>query len=168
MLQREGAGEHARAHHHGHEARAFLVGPHRHLDRCFGGDAGVVQAADHFEPREHAVVAVELAARGLRVDVTAGGDGWQRVVAARAAREDVADGVHAHLAAGLARPAREEVAALAVQVGERDAAHAALLGGAELRELHQRVPEALAVHAQGAHVRCGGKFVRCVHDFCDE
>jgi hypothetical protein len=56
--------------------------------------------------------------------------------------------VHAHLAAGLARPAREKVAALAVEVGQRDAADAALLGGAERRQFHQRVPEALAVDAE--------------------
>ena len=29
----KGADEHARAHHHRHEARAFLVGPDRHFDR---------------------------------------------------------------------------------------------------------------------------------------
>jgi hypothetical protein len=65
------AGEHARAHHHGHEARALLVGPERDLEGRLGLDAVVVERAHDLEAREHAVVAVELAARGLRVDVAA-------------------------------------------------------------------------------------------------
>ena len=42
MLKREGLGEHARAHHHWHEARAFFVGPKSDLNRRFGFDAVVV------------------------------------------------------------------------------------------------------------------------------
>ena len=58
-------------------------------------DAAVVQRAHHLEAGEHAVVAVELAAGGLGVDVAAGDDRRQRGVAPGAAHEDVADRVDA-------------------------------------------------------------------------
>ena len=45
----------------------------------------VVQRAQHLEPGHHAVIAVELAARRLGVDMAAGHDRRQRVVLARAA-----------------------------------------------------------------------------------
>ena len=44
----------------------------------------IVQGAHHLQPGQHPVVAVELAARGLRVDVAAGDDRRQCVVLARA------------------------------------------------------------------------------------
>ncbi|GAO25669.1 ribonuclease E [Alicycliphilus sp. B1] len=148
VLQREGAGEHARAHHHGHEARALFVRPHGHFDGRARVDARGVERAHHLQAREHAVVAVELAARGLGVDMAAGHHRRQAVVGAGAAREDVADGVHADAAAGLACPLHEQVAALAVELGERDAAHAALGRAADARQIHERLPQARAVDAQ--------------------
>ena len=149
VLQREGAGKHARAHHHRDKARALLVGPDRHFERGFGLDARIVQAAQHFQARQHAVVAIELAAGRLSVDVAAGDDGWQRVVATRTARKNVADRVDTHAATGRLGPAHEQIAPLAIELGERQAAHAAFGRGADARQLHQRVPQALAVHAQG-------------------
>ncbi|MNI32262.1 hypothetical protein D3C73_861690 [compost metagenome] len=137
MLQGEGPGIHARAHHHRHKARALFIGPHGQFQRRLGLHAMVIQRAQHFQPGQHAVVAVELAARGLSVDVAAGHDGGQVVVAARAAREDIADGVHAHVTAGLLYPAHEQVAPLAIQVGQGQAAHAAFFRTAYLRQIHQ-------------------------------
>ena len=45
VFEREGPGEHARAHHHGDEARAFLVRPEGDFDRRLGLDAVVVERA---------------------------------------------------------------------------------------------------------------------------
>ena len=157
VFQREGSGEHTRAHHHRDEARAFLVRPHRHLDGCARAHAGGIQRAHHLQPGQYAVVAVELAARGLGVDMAAGHHRRQGVVRARAAREDVADGVHADAAAGVSRPAHEQVAALAIQVGEGDAAYAALGCGADLCQLHERLPQARTIDAQRGQIRGRGK-----------
>ena len=142
-VQRKRADEHPRAHHDRGEARALLVGPHRDLDRRFGLDAVIVQAAHHLQPGEDTVVAVELAARGLRVDVAAGDDRRQGVVPAGPAREDVAHGIDLDAAARLLAPADEEVAGLAVQLGEREPAHPALVGGADPGQLHQGIPQPL-------------------------
>ncbi len=59
----EYAGEHARGDHGRGEARAFLVGPHRDLDRRLGLVAEIVEAAHHFEPGQHAIDAVEACRR---------------------------------------------------------------------------------------------------------
>ena len=45
----------------------------------------------------------------------------------------------------------EPVAHLAVEVGEREAAYAALGGGADRRRLHQLAPQALGIDAQVGH-----------------
>ena len=161
MLQGEGLGEHTRAHHHWHKARAFFIGPERHLDRRLGLNPQVVQGAHHLDAGQHAVVAVKLAAGGLGVDVAAGHDGRQAVVAPGPAHEAVADLVDGDAHAGLARPACHQVAALFVQVGQGQAADAALGRGADLGQFHQRGPKALAVDAQAADVNCGG----CGHGF---
>ena len=143
--EREGAGIHARAHHHGHEARAFLVGPDRHLEREARLDVVVVQRAEHFQHSQHTVVAVELAAGRLRVDVAARGHRRCVVLATETAREDVADLVDANGAAGLTSPADDLVAALPVQVGEGHATDAAGRCGADGGQFHQAGPEAVAV-----------------------
>ena len=148
VFQRESLGEHARSHHHRHEARAFLVGPPSHLDRRLGRDAGVVEGSHHLDAGEHTVVAVELAARGLGVDVAAGHHRRQCIVAAGPAQEAVANLVDGHRHAGFDRPAADQVAALLVQVGQGQAADAALGRGADLREFHQRVPQPGAIDAQ--------------------
>ena len=93
--------------------------------------------------------------------MAAGHDGRQAVVAPGPAHEAVADFVDGDAHASLARPARDQVAALFVQVGQGQAADAALGRGADLRQLHQRGPEALAVDAQAADVGGGsGAHVR--------
>ena len=74
--------------------------------------------------------------------------GGRSVARSRAAREDVADRVDADRAAGLLRPRDEQVACLPVEIGERETAHAALVGRADLREVHQAVPETRTVDAQ--------------------
>jgi hypothetical protein len=148
-VSRVKAGKHPRAHHHGHEARALLVGPEDDLEGRLGLDAVVVEGAHHLQAREHAVVAVKLAARGLRVDVAAARDGRKGRVAPRAAHEDVANLVDGDRQARGLRPAYDEVAPLAVEVGEGQTTDAALRGRADARELHQGGPETVAVDAEG-------------------
>jgi len=79
--------------------------------------------------------------------VAAHGD-RRRVAAAGPQREHVADAVDGDRAARVAQPARDEVAPLAVEIGERQSPHTALLGGADRGEAHQAVPQAVCVHAQ--------------------
>ncbi|MCY1225621.1 hypothetical protein D9M72_378210 [compost metagenome] len=141
------SGEHARAHHHRREARALLVGPERNLQRRARDDAQVVERAHDLQAGQHAEVAVELAARGLGVDMAAGGHGARVGVAAGAACEDVADLVDAHVEPGLAAPLHHQVAPFAVGFGQRDAAHAAPGRGADRGEVHQRLPQAGAIDA---------------------
>ncbi|MNN46003.1 hypothetical protein D3C81_1603610 [compost metagenome] len=143
----EHAGKHARAHHHRREAGAFLVGPERHFQRRARLDAEVVERAHDLQPRQHAEVAVELAARGLGVDMAARGHGARGRGRARAARKDIADLVHAHVQPRLAAPLHHQVAPLAVFFGQRDAAHAALGGGADRAQIHERLPQARAIDA---------------------
>ena len=148
MLQREGAAEHARGHHGRREAAALLVGPHRDLDRRLGDVARIVQHAQHLQPRHHAIGAVELAAGRLGVEMRAGHHRRLGRIAALAAGEDVAELVDLDGAARRLGPAHEEIAALAVEIGERDAADAALLRAADLGQLHQARPQAVGVDLQ--------------------
>ena len=159
-LEAEGAAKHARTHHHRHEARAFLVGPDRDLDRRLGRDVQIVQRAHHFQPGQHAVIAVELAAGRLGVDVAAGDDRRQRGIAAVAAHEDVADPVDRDRQARVPRPADDQVAALSVEVGQRQALDAPFWRGADARQFHQGCPQAVAVDAKLVH-RCSPFRVRC-------
>ena len=77
--------------------------------------------------------------------MAAGHHRWQVRVAAGAAGEDVADGVDADGATGLLAPVDENVPGLAVEVGQGQATDAALDRGAELGQVHERLPQAVAV-----------------------
>ena len=151
FLQREHAAEDAGRHHRRREARALLVGPGRDLDGCVGLVVEVVEGADHFEAREHAIDAVVLATRRLAVDVAAGHHRGQRVVLAGAAGEDVAHRVDADGAAGLFAPLDEEIARRLVHVGEREPADAALLRRPDLCHLHEARPQAIAIDLDVPH-----------------
>jgi hypothetical protein len=61
--------------------------------------------------------------------------------------EDVAHLVDADAATGVFAPFHEQVARLPIEIGQRQPFHTALLGGADLRELHQAVPQPVAVDA---------------------
>ncbi|MCU1533477.1 MAG: rne, partial [Arthrobacter sp.] len=126
------------------------------LDRRFGLDAVVVERAHDLDAGQYAVVAVELAAGRLGVDVAAGHDRGQGIVAAGAAHEAVADLVDGDGHSGVPGPADDQVAALPVQVGERQPADAALGRGADLRQFHERGPQPFAVDAQSVEVGIGG------------
>ena len=154
MVERERAREDAGAHHDGHEARALFVRPEDDLDGRFGLDFLVVQRANHLDAGEDAVIAIELAARGLRVDVAAARDGRKVRVLSRTAHEHVADLVDRDGEASLLRPRHDEIAPLAIEVGQREAAHATLLRSTDASELHERSPETVTIDAEvrgGSH-----------------
>ncbi len=148
LLQRVGTGEDAGGHHGGREPGPFLVGPVGEFDRVLGPHIEIVQRAEHLEPGQHAEDAVELAAGRLRVEVAAHHHGREMILGAFAPREHVAHGVDGHGQAGGRAPAGEEVASLLVEVREGQAIAAALGGAADLRHLHQAVPEARSVDAE--------------------
>src|SRR5262245_10147073 len=85
-----------------------------------------------------------------------------RRVAPRTPPEDIADRVDPHLEPGRAKPGADLVAPLTVEIGERDAAHAAERRRTDGREIHQRPPEAVTVDAQ-AGARAGVARGRVVH-----
>ncbi len=149
VLHVELTGKHPGAHHAWRETRALFVGPHHHFDRRLRLQLQVIECADHFQPGHHPVAAVELAAGRLGVDMAAGHDRGQGGVTPGAACKDIPDGVDTDAAPGRLAPVHEQVAGLAVEVGERQAAHAAFDGGAELGEVHQRLPQAVAVDQRG-------------------
>ena len=154
MRERKHAGERARAAHDRNEATAFLVGPYRDTDGLLGRDAGRVERAQYLQASQNTVVAVELAARRLRVDMASGEHDRPRRIAARPYREDIAGAVDFDARARLAQPAHHQIAALPVEIGERESPHAAPGRRTDGRELHQRLPQALAVDAQ--RVECVG------------
>src|SRR5205823_12873272 len=100
-----------------------------------------------------AIGAVELAAGRLGVEVAAGDDRRQVWVAPRAAGKDVADLVNGDAAAGFLAPADKEAARRGVEIAGGEAADATLLGRADLGQLHQARPQALAVYREVAHRR---------------
>ena len=147
LVEREHARPHAGAHQRVAEAAAFLVGPVHQFQRRLGGDAEVVQAADHLQARQHAQRPVEFATARLAVEVAAEQHRQSVGIAAGTAGEHVADRIDTHGEAGGLALGAEAVAAALVHVGERQAAHAALRRGADLRHRHQQVPQPLAVDA---------------------
>ena len=129
--------------------RAFLVGPVDQFDRRLGGDVEVGQRAHHLEPGDHAERTVELAPVGWLSRWLPSSTGRRCRVAALAAGEHVADGVHAHGQAQRLAPAAEGVAALPVDIGERQAPHAALGRGADLAPWPSGCPTAACRRCAG-------------------
>src|SRR5262245_13668712 len=83
--------------------------------------------------------------------MAASDDGRQSIVLPRPARKDVADAVDRDGTARLLAPADEQVTGLAIELGERQSAHAALWRSADLGKLHQRIPEPVRVDREGRH-----------------
>ncbi len=130
---------------HGGETRALFVGPHHHFQRCFGFDVQVIEGAQHLQPGEHAKAAVELATGGLGIDVATGHYRRQVRIAPRATGENIAHRIDADGTARRLGPLHEQVAGLAVEVGQGQSAHPALDRGTELGQVHERLPQAIAV-----------------------
>ncbi|KWV84820.1 hypothetical protein PFLmoz3_05534 [Pseudomonas fluorescens] len=77
--------------------------------------------------------------------MAAGHHRWQVGIAAGTARKDIADAVDGHGATRRFTPLHEEIASLAVEVGKGQATHSAFGGGAEFGQVHQRLPQTVAV-----------------------
>ena len=107
--------------------------------------AVVVQRAERFEPGEHAKRPVEFAAGRLGVEMRADRDRQQFRVFAGAGGEHVADLIDRDRAAERLALRFEPIAHLAVEIGQSEAADAALRRCADPRGLHQRVPKPLRV-----------------------
>ena len=153
VVGRKHAGKHARRQHGRRKPRALFVGPVDDLDGRIGLVAGFVQRAHGFKRAEDAEHAVELAAGRLGIEMRAHGDRRKILVLARPAREHGADFVDRDGAAERLALRLEPVAHLPVEIGQRQAANAALRRRADLRRVHQRVPKPLAVDLQVLHVR---------------
>ena len=107
-----------------------------------------MQRAHRFKRAKDAERAVELAAGRLRIEMRAHGDRAKSGIFARPAREHVADLVDGNGAAERLALRLEPVAHLPVEIGQGEAANAALRRRADFRRLHQRVPKALGVDLQ--------------------
>ncbi len=149
------AGEDAGGEHGGGEARAFLVRPVDDDDGVLRLDVEVVHRAYDFETSEHAEHAVILAAGRLGVEMRADVDGQGVRVRAGARHEHVADLVDAHGEPSCLAPGLEEFAAFAIRIRQRLAIVAAGDAGADLRHVHEAVPQTIGIDA---HV-----LARCSH-----
>jgi hypothetical protein len=116
-IQRQTPRPYGRAHHGHRKAATLLVAPDPHFDRMRRGHAGIVQRFDDLESGQHAINAVEFAARGLRIQMAAGQDHRERVLEPGAAHEQVAHGIHTHLATRGLRPVGEQPAPRQVLIG---------------------------------------------------
>ena len=107
-----------------------------------------IEGAHHFQACHHAVVAIELATRGLGVNMAARGHGAGLWVGACATAKYIANGIDAHFQTCILEPLHDQIAAAPVFIGQGDAADAAFGGGANLAQVHQRLPQAFAINAQ--------------------
>ena len=116
-----------------------------------------MQDAQHFQRGMHAQAAVELAAGRLRIEMAAERDGWHIGALACAARKHRAHVVDGDGAAERLRARLEPVAHLAVEIGQRQTANAALLRRADARRFHQVVPQLLGINLEVCHARNDAK-----------
>ena len=114
----------------------------------FGFDVQVIQAAHHLQPCQHAEHAIELAASRLGVEVTTDINGKRVRILAGAGGEHGAHAVDAHRQARRFAPALEEAAAFRILIRQRAAIIAAGNAGANLRHIHQTVPQTVAIDRQ--------------------
>ena len=148
------AGPNAATHQRMAEAAAFLIGPIHQFDRRFSHDVQVIQAPHHLKPRNHAKRAIKLAAGGLAIEMAAQQHRQALGITAFAAGKHIADGINAHGQAQRFAPAAKTIPPRLVHIGQRQALHAALRGGADFGHRHQTIPKPLAINAliRAAHV----------------
>jgi hypothetical protein len=130
------AGIDQRAQHVGLEARAFLVGEHRHHQRMARREAGPVERCTTVNAGQHAVVAVVAATGCHGVDVRTGHHRRQ-VLEPIAPAEDIAHRIDLHAQAELAHPAANQVASGAIGIGQCQAAAATVAGVADAAQCLQ-------------------------------
>ena len=112
-----------------------------------------MQRPQRFEPGEDPKRAVEFAAGRLGVEMRADRDRGQVGIFARSPREHVAHLIDGHGAAKRGTLRLKPIADLPIEIGQRETANAAFCGGADLRGLHQRVPQPLGIDLQKLHVQ---------------
>ena len=156
-LQREYPGKHAGAHHHRYKARPLFIGPEHHFNRRFGFNLPIVQGTYHLQRRQHAVVTVKFAAGRLGVNMAAGDNRRQRRITPFPAHKYVADFIDGDAHPGRLRPANHQIPSLAVKIGQRQTAAAALRRSANFRQRHQRIPQARAIDPAGGGFGYRGK-----------
>ena len=144
--------EDARRQHRGRKACPLFVGPGYDFKRRPGRHVVVVEGSDHFQSGEHAEDAVEAAAVGLRVEMTAGQDRVGVRVTTGAPGENITHAVYGDLTTGVFAPAHEQVAARTVLVRQGEAAAAAPGRGADFRHCHQARPEPVTIDRQHGDV----------------
>jgi hypothetical protein len=111
-----------------------------------------VERPQRFEPGQHPERTVEFAASRLGIKMRAHGDRRKLGILAGALSEHIADLVDCDRAAERLTLRFEPIAHLAVEVGQREAADAALRRRADLRRLHQRIPKSLCIDFEVVHV----------------
>ena len=150
------AGKDARRQHGWRVAGAFLVGPVGDDDRMPGLDAEIVERADNFEAAQNAEHAVIFAAGRLRIEMAADIDRQRIRIGALATGEHGAHLVEAHFEPCRLAPFLEEAPALAVLIGQRLPVIAAGNARADLRHLHDGIPETIGIDTQvfagGGHI----------------
>ncbi|MNT32503.1 hypothetical protein D3C72_1683890 [compost metagenome] len=147
VFKLEHAGKYPRRDHCRRKACAFFIRPVNDFHRTFGCDLSIVQGADHLQPGQHAVNAVETAAVGLGVNVGAGDHRGQIRASAFTAQEHIAHAVDAYAAAGLQGPLAQLVARHAVFFAQGQPGHAIFRDSPELRHVEQALPQAFSVYS---------------------
>src|SRR5690606_22871737 len=104
-------------------------------------DAEVVQRADDLQRAEHAEHAVKLATGRLSIEMGAHIDGKGVRIRSRARGEYGAHRVDAYVEAGGVTPGFEEGSAFGIRIRQGLAIVTAGDAGADLRHIHQRIPE---------------------------
>ena len=150
VRQRQIALKHEAAHHVRRKARPFFIGEKRHRDGLARARARTFQRAHHFEPRQHAVVAVVESAGAHGVDMGARHD-RRHILLAGVDPDDVADAVDAHPHPQRLHLRHDPVAPGLVLVRERQPANPAALEGADPAQFLQRGKQTPAVDVQSLH-----------------
>ena len=142
------AGEHAAREHCRSEPGAFLIGPVNRHDRTARPYVQIVQSADDLQSAEHTQNSIELSAGRLGVEMRADVYGQGVGIGSLTPREHGAHPVHAHGAARVLAPLPEHRAARGVRVGQCLAVVTARDTRTDLRHLHDRRPQPIAVDPQ--------------------
>ena len=141
----------AGAKHRRRKTRSFLIGPVDEQQRRIGFVAEIVKRAHNFQTAEHAEDPIELATRGLRIQMTAKSYGRDIASLTRPDSKHVADLIDQDGAAECLALAAEPVPHPAIMIGQRKTADAALFRATDPRCLQKAVPEALRVYGKILH-----------------
>jgi hypothetical protein len=87
--------------------------------------------------------------------MTAGQDWWQIIIKSITPREYVTDSVNADSTTDLLTPTYKKIPTLPIFIGQRLTIATAFGGGADLRHIHQTLPQARTVDAQRGKITHG-------------